>query len=58
MWEDSRIRLAMSLADQRGKFLYEILPDFIHYGFLTDLEMELWGKYLAWKKNLLDEKTK
>lgn len=56
MWADNRIRLAMSLADQRNKFLYEILPEFAHYGFLTDLEMELWMKYLEWKKSIIDKK--
>ena len=56
MWADNRIRLAMSLAEQRGKFLYEILPEFAHYGFLTNLEMELWGKYLEWKSSLLHQK--
>jgi len=56
MWEDERIRLAMSLADQRNRFLFEILPEFAHYGFLTDLEMELWGKYYEWKKSIIDSK--
>jgi len=56
MWEDGRIKLALSMADQRNKFLYEILPEFMQYGFLTNLEMELWGKYLEWKKTILDKK--
>ena len=56
MWANPRIKLALSLADERGRFLYEVIPDFAHYGFLTDLEMELWGKFFTWKKTLTDKK--
>ena len=58
MWAEPRIKLAMSLADERGKFLYEILPEFAHYGFLTDLEMDLWARYLEWKQSLIKAPNK
>jgi hypothetical protein len=27
------------------KFLFELLPDIFYQGFLTEMEIELWGKY-------------
>lgn len=35
----------MSLADARGKMLYEILPHVFPEGYLTDLELALWGLF-------------
>jgi len=38
----------MILAHARGRFLYEVRPDVFPQGFLTEHEIELWGKYLDW----------
>jgi hypothetical protein len=35
----------MHLCYQRGRFLYEVRPDIMPYGFLTPLETELWADY-------------
>ena len=42
----------MSLADKNGKFLYEVLPEFMSFGYLTTYEMELWLRYTKWKDDL------
>lgn len=33
------------MADQRGRFLFEIRPDLFPCGFLCDAELELWGRF-------------
>jgi len=33
------------MADLRGRFLFEISPDLFPCGFLSDLEMNLWGRF-------------
>jgi hypothetical protein len=33
------------LCDLRGGYLFEIRPDVFPDGFLTDDEIELWGRY-------------
>lgn len=35
----------MALADSRGRYLYEVRPDLLPYGRLTDLELELWDLF-------------
>lgn len=35
----------MTLADARGKLLFEIRPDLFPEGFLTDTELHLWGLF-------------
>ena len=35
----------MQLAESRGRFLFEVCPDLIPEGYLTDLEMSLWGLF-------------
>ncbi len=35
----------MAMCHQRGAFLYQIRPDVMPYGFLTDLEIELWEMF-------------
>ena len=35
----------MSLADTRGKMLYELLPHVFPEGYLTDTELALWGLF-------------
>lgn len=38
------------LADQRGRFLFEIRPDLFPEQYLTPTETELWGLYYGDKK--------
>ena len=33
------------LCDLRGRFLFEVLPDYFPQGRLTDVEVGLWGQY-------------
>lgn len=40
--------LAMGRANR--KFLFEIRPDVFPQGFLTDTEIELWGRFLTREK--------
>lgn len=35
----------MTLAAERGRFLYEIRPDVCPEGYLADLELSLWGLF-------------
>ena len=35
----------MSLADLKGAFLYQVRPDIFPEGYLTLIEIELWGLY-------------
>lgn len=37
----------MALAEQRGRFLYEVRPDLFPEGFLTPLEEVLWSMFYA-----------
>ena len=37
--------MALMLADQKGRFLYECRPDLFPVGYLTPVECELWGLY-------------
>lgn len=39
------VRAAMALCHINHSFLYEVRPDLFPYGFLTDLELQLWGEY-------------
>ena len=34
-----------------SRFLYEVLPDLFPYGFLSEIEIELWAKFLEDKKD-------
>jgi hypothetical protein len=33
------------LCDLKGRFLFEVIPDIIPEGRLTDVECNLWGRY-------------
>ena len=46
------------LADIKNKFLYECLPDYFPDGYLTDLEIELWGIYLEEKKARIESEKR
>ena len=35
----------MSLCHNKGRFLYEARPDLFPEGYLTTLEIELWGDF-------------
>lgn len=41
---------ALLLGDKWSKPLYELIPDLIPQGRLTEVELELWGMYYARKK--------
>jgi hypothetical protein len=43
LWNDPRIQSACYLGHQRGRFLYEIIPDVFPYRMLSDNEVALWG---------------
>ena len=36
---------ALALCHQKQKFLYEVIPEFLPYNNLTEVEMSLWGKW-------------
>ena len=40
----------MKLCEARGRFLYEVRPDWFPQGFLTDTEIRLWGIYYLDKR--------
>lgn len=40
----------MSLAEARGGFLYQIRPDVIPQGYLTNEELALWTAYYELKE--------
>lgn len=42
--------MSLQLADFRGRFLFEIRPDLFPQGFLTPLEIDLWGRYFEDKQ--------
>lgn len=33
------------------RFLYEVIPDLFPYGFLSEVEVRLWGKFFENEKN-------
>ena len=35
----------MSLCDARGRMLFEVRPDLFPEGYLTDMELTLWGLF-------------
>ena len=37
------VRLAVVLAEQRGRFLFEILPQYFPHGRFTELEACVWA---------------
>jgi len=39
------VRAAMSLCRVHHAFLYQVRPDICPQGFLTDVELELWGRF-------------
>ena len=45
LYADDRIRIACALAEQRGRFLFEVRPDAFPCGRLTDLEEQVWSLY-------------
>lgn len=47
---DPSVMACMALCDKQGRFLYEVRPDLFPQGYLTDLELELWGDYLERRK--------
>lgn len=44
------MKSALYLAAERGRFLYEIRPDLFPEGFLTDLEVALWGRFYEYRE--------
>lgn len=38
------------MADQKGRFLFEIRPDIFPEGFLCQDEIALWGLYYEYKQ--------
>lgn len=44
------VQAALALCHVNHAFLYEVRPDLFPQGFLTDVELELWGKYFESKK--------
>lgn len=49
MWNKGYIKSALTIADEKKKFLFEFLPEFQAYGFFTDLELLLWEHYYKHK---------
>lgn len=47
LWEDVRVKTACALAHQKGRFLYEVLPDLFPSKFFSFLEMEVWALHFA-----------
>ena len=43
------VRASLTLADAKHAFLYDVRPDLFPYGFLTDLELQLWMEFYEWK---------
>ncbi len=39
------MRNSLALCHDMKAFLFEARPDLMPYGFLSDLELELWGRY-------------
>ena len=35
----------MFLAEQRGRFLFEVRPDLFPLGYLGDVELSLWARW-------------
>jgi hypothetical protein len=42
-----RVKTACALANSKGRFLYEILPDLFPQRFFSLIEMEVWALYFA-----------
>jgi len=40
----------MALCDKNQKFLFEVLPDYLPFGRLTNVEVGLWSLYLEQKQ--------
>ena len=47
LWEDMRVKTACALANQKGRFLYEVLPDLFPQRFFSLLEIDVWALYYA-----------
>ena len=45
LWRDNKIRVALSLCEKNGAFLFQVLPDVFPQGRLTEVEISLWDKY-------------
>lgn len=44
---DDSVRASLALCNKTGRFLFEVRPDLFPQGYLTDLELEMWGEYLG-----------
>ena len=42
---DPSVTASLALCNKSGRFLFEARPDLFPQGYLTDLEMEMWGEY-------------
>lgn len=41
------MRAALAIADRQRRMLYEIRPDLLPQGMLTDIEVALWGMHFS-----------
>lgn len=46
LWADESVKVALALCNKSGSFLFQVRPDLFPYGRLTDLETELWARFL------------
>ncbi|MCK9324589.1 MAG: hypothetical protein M0P69_03750 [Bacteroidales bacterium] len=44
--KDETVKASLALCNKNGRFLFEVRPDIFPEGYLTDLELEMWGDYL------------
>jgi len=50
------VKTALYLCHKNNSFLFQVLPDIFPQGFLTNIEAELWAKFLEEQKNLMKER--
>jgi hypothetical protein len=44
------VRVALTLAEQRGAFLFQIAPQFCPWPYLSSVELGLWEKFYTDKQ--------
>jgi len=50
LWGSSHVQVALALCHRKDKFLFEVIPDYLPYNRLTEVEIELWKRFYDQKK--------
>ena len=51
LWAIDTVRTAVVLADRWGCPLFQVIPQFLPYGAVSEIELALWAKFFDEKKS-------